>query len=198
MSNENSSSSSSSSTPPPTPIRYFDLLPPELIQMIIELSSIETDRETGYSKRQSNLRSFCLTSKLLKSIAQPLLRNKLVLAGDRFDRTLELFVEKDSVDSRASPRTIELHPWTDVTLYYLIRLQSVAREATVLRELSCSISDNRWLLPFLGSSKSTLENQEVHSLSDIFTLLLQTSRLFPSTAWTSVISQASASPLSDA
>jgi hypothetical protein len=180
MSNEIPSLSAPDSPPPSlTLIRYFDLLPPELLQIIIESSAIETDRHTGYSKRQSTLRSLCLTSQLFKSIAQPLLQSKLVLAGDRAHRTLELFVEKNSVDSRASVRTIELDLRVDLILQYLIALQSVVRGATALRELSCSLSDNRWLLPFLGSSKSTLKHEEVHSLSHYFSLLLQLSRPFP-------------------
>ncbi|GAA6059720.1 hypothetical protein JCM10212_000248 [Sporobolomyces blumeae] len=60
--------------PPPAPIRYFDLLPNELVQQIVEHGGpIEYRDFKTYERRQADLRAACLTSRRLRSIAHRLL-----------------------------------------------------------------------------------------------------------------------------
>ncbi|GAA6059710.1 hypothetical protein JCM10212_000238 [Sporobolomyces blumeae] len=60
--------------PPPAPIRYFDLLPTELVQQILEhIEPIEYAYFETYRRRQADLRAVCLTSRRLHSLALPLL-----------------------------------------------------------------------------------------------------------------------------
>ncbi|GAA5993251.1 hypothetical protein JCM5350_007298 [Sporobolomyces pararoseus] len=90
--------SSFSLASPPSPIRYFDLLPPELLLLVVEYAAGEYSRDFLLSKeRQATLCSLCLTSKALKSIAQPILFADVAFdEGDRW-KLLSLIKNNDSV-----------------------------------------------------------------------------------------------------
>ncbi|GAA6064048.1 hypothetical protein JCM10212_005856 [Sporobolomyces blumeae] len=74
-----------SSSSPTSPVRYFDLLPNELVRLIVEhVGPVRYKSIYAYTSRQADLRALCLVSRRLRSIAQPLLSQVVhLLSKDR-------------------------------------------------------------------------------------------------------------------
>jgi hypothetical protein len=175
MSPETSSPLPSTSSPLPSttlPIRYFDLLPLELLISIIEdAARRERSYEKAFEEDKATLRSFCLTSKLFHPIAQPLLLRTFEVTDSRGRETLRLLLDKNSPKVLLSMRRMYL--WNNsYGSYCLHRLDELARFVTTLKELWCARMYS-CVQPFLGSSEfaSSVAAREMHLRSS-----LQTSR----------------------
>jgi len=90
-----SNSPSSSSIPSPSSKLSLSQLPVELLRQIVESSVPSYYHSSTYNTRQLTLRKICLTSRLFREIAQPVL--------ERFDH-LRLPHEDDGVEQAASAR----------------------------------------------------------------------------------------------
>lgn len=61
------------------PLEMFPSLPPELIRQVIEASLPSSPHARAYTERQSTLSQLCLVSRLFRDIAQPLLRQIVLI-----------------------------------------------------------------------------------------------------------------------
>lgn len=131
---------------PSPPIRYFDLLPPELIIKVVKhaSSSCENDNDNDERDRRGTLRALCLTSRYLRSIARPLLLSHVELT---YRRHIDRLVEKTSSDELAMIRKITFH-WRKGMKSPV----ALARAATGLESLTCT-DHFGCLVPFIGSSE---------------------------------------------
>ncbi|GAA5966673.1 hypothetical protein JCM3765_007270 [Sporobolomyces pararoseus] len=153
--------SASSLISPPHPTRYFDLLPPEILLLVVEHAASEGNgHHSAYEERQATLRSLCLTSKALKSIAQPILLTVTMLVG-RVSR-LSSLVENNDPAVLASIKKLSLEfSNRELKREEAEALETLAQNVVQLRELSCA---HNWFCmeTFLGSNILTL------SLFDIY------------------------------
>lgn len=128
------------------PVRYFDLLPPELVTEILEW----IEGEYWHRKRAKNLLALCLTARQFLPEARRLLYRRLVLVGP--EAKFKQLVREGNRDNLAHVRRLESRDkyktWTE---------SEVAELANAVVNLSeLWISDNpAWLRPFLGSSEQT-------------------------------------------
>jgi hypothetical protein len=83
--------------PPLPPTRYFDLLPTSLVSGICQVIDSLPRKE-----RQATLLSLCLTSKILRSHAQPLLLKRVYTSVGAGSDLLKLLVEKSYPGSLVS------------------------------------------------------------------------------------------------
>ncbi|GAA5847943.1 hypothetical protein JCM5353_007263 [Sporobolomyces roseus] len=93
-----------SSSPPP--IRYFDLLPLELIRSIIEHLAPLDYNENTYQHRKRTLYSTCLVSRLLRKLAQPLLFSIVKVNGNLNLARLQRAIEMDGAHLGAPIRIL--------------------------------------------------------------------------------------------
>jgi len=130
-----SSSSQSPSLPPSSPsppVRYFDLLPPELLGHT--LSYIDTRTRRHAKERLATLYSLCLTSKVLRSFAQPLLL-KYVDTSPEGSANLQLLNQNNP------PQALQLVKklYIDFSRFdngmNLVSIAEIAQKARNLREL---------------------------------------------------------------
>lgn len=136
---------------------YFDILPPELVQAIIEYvahnRSLVDRRET-----RKTLRTLCLTSKRLKTFAQPLLLANLDLWTSSQVKRFGSLLENQPGGDLELIRRIVIGP----SFANSEGLKSLAKSATRVRDLlvngKCSM-----LEPFFGSSELALSNSEFDS-----------------------------------
>jgi hypothetical protein len=139
-------------------MRYFDLLPPELVRIVIEHAAGPFCSEIGaYRRRQNTLRSLRSTTRRFKTLAQPLLLSNVVIGqGSRYPKaTLVELVEGTPTEALASIRTLELvNPgWCESDLN---RLERLARATISLQQLSLSFGSLYRLQPLLALSKFEL------------------------------------------
>ncbi|GAA5977605.1 hypothetical protein JCM5350_002290 [Sporobolomyces pararoseus] len=127
---------------PSPPTRYFDLLPPELVISIVEHTSPSQNNVDNERDRRETLRALCLTSRCLRSIAQPLLLSYLYFT---YEKHVDQLVVNNSAEALASIRTMDVVPFTPMP-----SLAKLARAATKLDVLSLSGGD-AYLVPFIGS-----------------------------------------------
>ncbi|GAA5977664.1 hypothetical protein JCM5350_002312 [Sporobolomyces pararoseus] len=145
-----STSTSDSQTPSNlSPIRYFDLLPTELLRDIF--SNLDAKPRTKES--QKTLLSLCLTSKLCRSHAHPLLLKRIHTSIGDYPGLLQKLVENASAGSIAM--TEEFHFDTSDLKNIKKWLSRFIKKATNLKEVSV----HRQLVPlkaFFGSNITTL------------------------------------------
>jgi hypothetical protein len=101
-----SSFDSSPSLPPSSPsqpIRYFDLLPTELIRNIFDL--VDALPRSSRRIRRKTLHSLCLVSKLLRSLAQPLLLKHVGIWSTTKPNLLQLLADRNSDPSLGAVQT---------------------------------------------------------------------------------------------
>jgi hypothetical protein len=181
MSLETSSTfpSTSSSIPSTTlPIRYFDTLPHELlISIIVDAARKGIGRRNPFGKDDTTLRSLCLTSKLFRSLAQPLLLGTFAMTHRQDSKkVLGLLLEHNSLENLGMIRKVYLdQQYFDVSfLGYLARL---VEGATDLLDFSCYQVYSH-LQPFIGMSEffSDFLSADCHELKfsepDLVTLSL--------------------------
>jgi len=149
-----SSSSRSSSLPPSSsspPIRYFDLLPPELLRLVVD--SVDSFPVRQQKERRFALRSLCRTSKLLRTLAQPFLLKELSIYVGTRNNVLKLFLERTSDVSIESVErlSISIPRFFDEDN----RLQTLAEKAVNLREVYFHHVTNL-LTVFVGTSELSL------------------------------------------
>jgi len=87
--------SPSSDSSPSLPFRPFSRLPTELVQHIIESTVPLSFYSKTYHDRQTTLRSLCLTSRLFRQIAQPVLFAVVKLAPGTQHSLFEKEADKD-------------------------------------------------------------------------------------------------------
>ncbi|GAA5956543.1 hypothetical protein JCM3765_003478 [Sporobolomyces pararoseus] len=165
--------SPSSIVPPslPPPIRYFDLLPPELVRQIVEQTPSTT--KVG-SEGRSTLRALCLTSHQLRSIAQPLLLRDIIIENDEDVDELEDLVRNNPLENLKLVRNfvvnIYRNPVDDAGWEAVETLLSAAE----MLETFSSRGYPEWL-PLLGSRlrKLTLNQVDVPDSTVHFPSLLR-------------------------
>jgi len=139
---------------PPTPIRYFDLLPPELVRhTLVYVDSLPQYDGDDRTARRYTLMALCLTSKLLKEIAQPLLLGGILrVTLSRID-LLERLLNENSSEALVAVRTVYLRdlalprrwPW----------LERLAQKAVNFGRIDAKLCDTD-LGPFIGTSKQSI------------------------------------------
>jgi hypothetical protein len=145
------SSLSLESAPTSPPTRYFDLIPPELVRYIL----VYVDSHPQYDQferfaRKDTLMVLCLTSRLLKEIAQPLLLGGILRITPFRSDLLERLLNGNSSEALIAVRTVYLReldvarqrPW----------LERLAQNAVNFRRLDVSRC-NTDLGAFVGTSK---------------------------------------------
>jgi hypothetical protein len=150
-------------------IRYFDLLPPELVRQIVKDVATTVVRDPyswalkySYEHRRNNLRALCLVSTRFRLIAQPALLEVVRIAigkglgqGDEEKEQFELVVERNSLEALSAIRTLDIE-WLFGEKSFLFpstQLATLAQAVGKLQTLSCSIMVEQ-VIPFLGSSES--------------------------------------------
>lgn len=154
----NSLSSSSIRSPPSK--SSLSHLPVELLREIIEQCVPSYYHTLSYRPRQLTLRNLCLTSRLFREIAQPILQ--------RFDH-LHLIHGEDSVECAASARAPKVHVLSmnievEMTLE---RMNTLLLAHAQLKELHVDSSYDELqdidisLLAFLPSGSSSYRNRAI-------------------------------------
>ncbi|GAA5946155.1 hypothetical protein JCM3765_000138 [Sporobolomyces pararoseus] len=141
-----SDSSAGSRALPPT--RYFDILPPELLGMVIERVD-----QLPRQERQKALHSLTFVSKRVRSFAQPLLLERIYTSTGNGDNLLQLLLENNPNDSIAKIKTF--HFDTPKLAKMPRWLQKLAKRATTLDELFVD-TKLAALKPFLGANIAKL------------------------------------------
>jgi len=138
--------------------RHFDSLPTELVRDILQDVDCFPRQE-----RQDTLHSLCLTSKLLRSHAQPLLLKRIYTSVGAGQDLLKLLVENNSSASLATVQALifDIPDLKKVSQW----LKKFVKNATNLREVYV----NKQAVPlkaFFGSSEfdSGFENAMLMSL----------------------------------
>lgn len=136
------------------PTRYFDLLPPELLQAIVkETVRLEPDWENICKDDPSALRALSLVSRRFRNIAQPLLLKTVIFDGPSKWQNLRLLVDLNCPESLGSIRKIVFETLESESVNPdLDRLARLAQSAHRLDHLSI-MGNSLCLTSFIGSSR---------------------------------------------
>ncbi|GAA6008176.1 hypothetical protein JCM11491_001912 [Sporobolomyces phaffii] len=129
--------------------RYFDLVPPEILRQVFETLAPHDVLVEDYQVRQDSLTSLCLTSKLCREIAQPLLFDVVHLCEDRPNRLEKLLAQSDHWS-----RTKRIIVTGSTRGEDVQRLSRLAVEATILANVTLAFSSAPE--PFVGTSIKSL------------------------------------------
>jgi len=130
MASSSSSSSLPSSASSPR-IRYFDLLPPELLTYV--LNHIDASPRYDAKTRQKTLYSLCLTSKILHELSRPLLLKHIQTSIGAGENLMKLLVTNNGDEMIAKVQSFHFDtPHVDNKQRWLVK---IAREAVSLRNL---------------------------------------------------------------
>jgi len=139
---------------PLLPQPRLDILPPELLEDVVDLFPRDCIRGSLYPNRQ-HLRSLCLTSKRLLSFAQPAL---FAVIQIRSTEQAERVLRRSDLLSccrllNLGPDIQDLDPHSSSSKAYIEAVGRIARAATNLEALYCW-GDFQIVEPFLGTSES--------------------------------------------
>ncbi|GAA5981230.1 hypothetical protein JCM5350_006069 [Sporobolomyces pararoseus] len=141
--------------------RFFDLLPPELVSHVVQQVAATTIFEQrAYRILRKTLHSLCLTSKQLRSLAQPLLLETVIILGDDELRRFRYLVDTRSSAELATIRNFGITECFAEDVYDAQRFDIFAKAATGLQDLRCTL-DLTKLTPFLGTAITYLSLSEI-------------------------------------
>jgi hypothetical protein len=151
MASSSSSSSLPSSAPSPR-IRYFDLLPPELLTYV--LNHVGTLPRHDAKIRQKTLYSLCLTSKLLHELAQPFLLKHIQTSIGAGDNMVKSLITNNGDETIAKVQSFHFDtPHLDNKQRWIVK---IAQRAINLRTLYVS-GLSPTLEAFNGNSKCPIQ-----------------------------------------
>jgi hypothetical protein len=150
-----------------SPIRYFDLLPPELVRQIVRDVAVAVVRDPdGVSIYRSdrdrliNLRALCLVSTRFRLIAQPILLSAVYISTTSLDlhglavqKQVELLVDRNSLEALSVIRTLDIWRLYKEDSFPATHFRKLAQAVVSLETLHCGWSVAQFV-PFVGSSES--------------------------------------------
>ncbi|GAA5948621.1 hypothetical protein JCM3765_004946 [Sporobolomyces pararoseus] len=141
--------------------RFFDLLPPELVAFVVQqVAATSVFEQRAYRTLRKTLYSLCLTSKHLRSLAQPLLLETLIILEDDDLGRFRTILDTKSPADVASIRNLGIAECFAEDAYDALRFDVLAKAATGLQELRCAFDLSK-LTPFLGTTITSLSLSEI-------------------------------------